>query len=463
MARLEPPRRVGDKLEVMGGDVPLVKRKDGAWDIDLAGVEPGGLASRRDIWRPVKAEYAVVQDGFAPLEMLEGIYSAHEWLDRHEGRVRRYLRSRFVRGERDGKFLELYNHPTKLRHLVIDHDTPLDAKLDRIIKHIATEESLITSVAAARGGGKSVTTAVILDRCKHQYGRTIKMLDTRPKSVLPDFVERIVDLRAADQEDIIWIDEAADMFSHRKSASRGSIGLPALLARARHMGLTVVALAPSSGIMDKVFDVLCDAIMLKPGTMNQGTYGRSSESRIISQFPEMLPRQKEWGVFVSNLMPPTTFCLPYLCNSRDPSHKCAWECCIPSWWRPDMSRSQMSSDTKIWESPEHQELAIELLYWDNKPEQIAEIMAKRGCVMSPEEWIDWLFGATNGIHPRLGTPLRISAEGFVRGPRGRGKDAQRNNGDILPDHDDTPGVARPRRRAPKEQAAEIARLRKQYE
>lgn len=560
----------------MGGEIAIKKGKaTGDWEVDVAKLPRGALASHNDVFKPIKTNYSPTADGFAPVERLEGKYSATAWVRRHWGTCERYARWRFHRHEWEGRLLELQNHPTKLRHLVLDFREHPAKKRARVIKHIATEESLITSVSGGRGKGKataldtpiptiegwkamgelrvgdhvfgldgkpaavtktsevmtghpcyrvrfddestivadaehlwvvsihvgneraallsttaqlaqlaaeyggecdirvpkpreleasptrlakldllqpgrapedivsieaapsvpvrciavdnpqrmflagrsfvpthnSVTTADLLYAVHKQYGRNICMLDTRPKNVLPSFVRRVVDLRAVEQEEIVWIDEGADMFSHRASTKKASIGLPAVLARARHMGLTVVALTPTTGIMDKVFDVLSDAILLKPGTMNQGTYGRSGESRIISQFPEMLPTQKMESVFVSNLIPPTSFSLPYRCGDATPWHEHEWTCCIPKFWRKDMSRSQLGGSVEIEDSPDHQELAIELLYWDNRLDQIAEIMNKRGCAMDPESWAAWLYDATKGLHPRTGRPIaRFRAE-----------------------------------------------------
>lgn len=408
----------------MGHTLPLTKQRDGTYDLDLSQIPHGRLDEIANIRGPADRVWdkwvnSSTGGAYAALKRLEGMYSAHDWCERHELTINRALRKRFDPREFEGRLLELKNTPTKLRHLVLDlREDPL-VKRARVIKHIATEESEITGVFGKRGSGKSVTTADVLYACRYEHGRNIATLDTRPKDKLPHFVRRIVDLRQADPEELVWVDEAAKRFAHRKSMHRSSQGLGAILATARHRGLGILALAPTGGIVDKLFEILGDAMLLKPSTLNQQTSARAGEARLHYEFPEMIPTTREWSLFVSYNMAPTTFVQPYVCGQRaGPTHRHEWKCCIPEFWTLDMSKSQMAVNVLIHENESYQELAHELCYWDMHIEDIADVMGENGCVYPPDFWAKWLSQSLGGIHPRTGEPLDFGPYYHVNLPEG---------------------------------------------
>lgn len=558
MARIEAPKRDANHPNIV--EFSGVK-------VDLDNLPLGGLAEISDqsargdtfsIWDnwdglPRK----VGGERFAAWEQLEGKYSATDWVRRHPSKIHRYLRKRFHPKERDGRLTELINHPTKLRHLVMDGTRDPAEKLEMIIKHLGEAESEIITCEGRRGGGKalaldtliatpsgwtmmgelrigsivlgkdgrptrvtatsgvlhnrpcyrltfddgativadaehlwvadlahaigtstiaqivttqdlaahlltggsvtiqpatfqgegkarephhlktvarclsvpvqcivvdnedhlflagramvpthnSTTVGVLAGRIHEEHDREIAYLDTRPKDKLPYFVKRIVDLRAADANMIIVVDEGAVQFTARGSS--GNITLPTILATARHKGLTLIAITPSSSIMDVTFDKLSDGQIIKPTSMNQEGYARMGSGKVYSEFPEMIPSFKtpEWGVFVATKVAPTTFCLPYI-TCPPYAHKHGFPCTIPTWWTKDMSQSQIVKERQM-NDPEMVSLAMELLYWDKDIVEIKSTMDRSGCVAPAFAWANMLDMKTNGIHPRTDLPLRF--------------------------------------------------------
>ena len=75
---------------------------------------------------------------------------------------------------------------------------------------------------------------------------------------------------------VVLVDEGAVDFGSRSSMSKKNKDLSELLAIARHKDMTLIFITQNTGMMDKNILNLCDAIVLKEGSLLQEKMERSA-------------------------------------------------------------------------------------------------------------------------------------------------------------------------------------------
>ncbi len=152
--------------------------------------------------------------------------------------------------------------------------------------------SMILLIAGRRGSGKSALGFRLLENIHAATKRQCFALGPQ-QTVLPSWISAVSTLQEAANGSAILVDEAAISFSSRESLQKTNKQLSGLLAVARHKDISLIFVTQNTGMIDKNVLALCDALLLKEGSLLQERFERPALKEVytlataaLSQIPE---------------------------------------------------------------------------------------------------------------------------------------------------------------------------------
>jgi hypothetical protein len=178
-------------------------------------------------------------------------------------------------------------------------------KLERKLR----DDSLIILIAGRRGSGKSATGFALLEHIGSRTSRPCYAFDV-PAEVLPAWIRTLDSLEQARQGGVVLVDEGAVAFGARESMAQRNRSLGKLMAVARHRGLTLIFITQTTGMIDKNVLALCDAILLKEGSLMQESLERPALQKLYAIAKPHLQRKQDAYVFSNEFEGRITNALP---------------------------------------------------------------------------------------------------------------------------------------------------------
>lgn len=152
--------------------------------------------------------------------------------------------------------------------------------------------SMILLIAGRRGSGKSALGFRLLENIHATTKRQCFALGPQ-QTVLPSWISAVSTVQEATNGSAILVDEAAVSFSSRESLQKTNKQLSGLLAIARHKDISLIFVTQNTGMIDKNVLALCDALLLKEGSLLQERFERPALKEVyalatsaLSQIPQ---------------------------------------------------------------------------------------------------------------------------------------------------------------------------------